>query len=1231
MAICFLYMQSGQAAIGQPFAEASSRPFTIDNLTFRENKGQWNENILYKLDAGSVQIYAERGQLTWAAHKIEDLKRRAAYSHGFTGTQGLAENDGKENTLIHSHGFRMKFLHCNMDHGAIGRDSSLSYSNYFLGNDKSRWATHVRNYKKISYLSLYDGVDMTLGSRGGYLKYEFEIKAGIDPAIIQIEFQGVKELHIVEGNLYIVTSVNEIKELKPYAYQIIDGEKLVIPCNYKLDGQVLSYDFPTGYNPHYTLIIDPTLVFASYSGSVADNWGMTATPGPNGEAYGAGIVFGKGYPDIGAYDGTFNSQDGSVDIGVTKYTPDGTHIIYSTYLGGKLSDIPHSLIVNKKGDLIILGSTSSEDYPTSSNAYDKSYNGGYGGYALNGIFINGSDIVLSILSENGDALKASTFIGGSGEDGVMYSRAEIVKNYSDQIRGEVYIDDKDNIYVASVCNSSDFPIKNGFQKQLAGLQDAVIFSLNPDLSKLRWSTFFGGKQADAAYAIKLNKQKVIVGGGTASSNLFFFSDVVKPDYGGNIDGFVLEISLDGKHLLNGTYIGTRLYDQVYFTQIDNEGNIYIYGQSKGNMKVTPGTYSNDGGGMFIQKLDSELRQVLIGTRIGSGENIINLSPSAFLVDRCGRIYISGWGGVVNRRYNRESTTEGLPITPDAIQKSTDGSDFYFLVLEKDARKLLYATYFGGDSGASSRGGEHVDGGTSRFSKEGAIYQAVCASCGGVNIFPVTEDAARTELKSRNCNMAVIKFSFDLSIIKAQATLDEDTVGCAPFEVEFNNQSYGTSSYHWTFGDGGTSTEYEPIHLYEKPGTYQIQLIAISENLCLESDTAYLEIKVKEPTKDSVSRIELCKDTSFTITSRIQSDEATYQWNTGQQTPSITASESGTYYVSSVLHNCTYRDTFHVILNTPKTRIEDLVVCRTGSVSLDLDKRASNIKWNTGDTSQSISITEEGLYTVTYNINSCSYSDSAYVAFPDLPEVQLTGDSLACEGDEVILNAQSTGEAPIVEYTWNTGDKGNKLTITRTGQYIVTGTTAEGCTSSDTINTYFIPLKPPLDLPDSTILICADGNYTIDLSNYKDKGTEIVWNDGRNEYKRTFEESGKYSVTITNICQNLSDYFRFKRSEFKNGELPVYIPNAFSPNHDGINDSFKPQFHPDVQLLSYKLEIFDRWGNKIFKTTDPRRSWLATFKNKRLNPGIYMWTLDVDFFLCESPHNKFMDGDVSILK
>lgn len=192
------------------------------------------------------------------------------------------------------------------------------------------------------------------------------------------------------------------------------------------------------YDPTLTLVIDPTVVFSSYSGSTADNWGYTATYDSHGNLYGGGIGDDIGYPvSLGAYQVDFS---GIWDVTISKFDASGSFLHYATYLGGSNVDVPHSLYVNDNDELYIFGTTGSSDFPVTANAYDTTFNGGSNISIPAGSFSNGSDIFIAKLSADGTQLPASTFIGGSGNDGVNTAASGLRKNYADEHRGEIIVD-----------------------------------------------------------------------------------------------------------------------------------------------------------------------------------------------------------------------------------------------------------------------------------------------------------------------------------------------------------------------------------------------------------------------------------------------------------------------------------------------------------------------------------------------------------------------------------------------------------------------------------------------------------------------------------------------------------------------------------------------------------------------------------------------------------------------
>ena len=139
-------------------------------------------------------------------------------------------------------------------------------------------------------------------------------------------YEGDVKLSIKGGMLFIKTSVGEVREMQPYAYQIDNqGNKKEISCRFNLQRNSVTFELGD-YDPAQKLIIDPTLIFSTYTGSTADNWGFTATYDLDGNMYGAGIANNTGYPlSLGAYQ---NFYAGYWDIAISKFNPTGTQLLF---------------------------------------------------------------------------------------------------------------------------------------------------------------------------------------------------------------------------------------------------------------------------------------------------------------------------------------------------------------------------------------------------------------------------------------------------------------------------------------------------------------------------------------------------------------------------------------------------------------------------------------------------------------------------------------------------------------------------------------------------------------------------------------------------------------------------------------------------------------------------------------------------------------------------------------
>ncbi len=1142
-------------------------------VKYIENKNQWPEQVLFSAETGGQKVYLEKHAFTFDLVDVDHL-RSALHAH-----KGPSQQPA-DPIYIQRHTYQLQFLGARDEVQVTQNGRSREYYNYLLGNDPQHWGTKAYGYTDITYHALYPDIDLHVYSSGTNIKYDLILEPGADPADIQLFYAGAEVLLNEQGQLLIVTAVDTLREMRPYAYQKIQGQIVPVECHYVVDGNQVYFDLPRGYNKNIELIIDPELVFGSYSGSSADNWGYTATYDDDGNLYGGGIVFGSGYPTtVGAYTTTY--QGGTTDIGISKFTPDGTDLIYSTYLGGNSSELPHSLMATSGSALVIYGTTGSADFPITPGAYDNSFNGGTFA-VVDGIisFNSGIDIYVAKLSADGTTLLASTYIGGTDNDGMNLASGFTTQyNYGDFVRGEVILDASENIYVASSTTSDDFPTTPGvFQPALSGDQEGVVFKFNSTLSTLTWSSYIGGDQEDGAYSMKLNSlNELIVGGGTASSDFPVTAGVWDNTYSGGVtDGWVARIAADGSSLIACTFAGTNNYDQVYFVETDDADNVYITGQTRGTWTVTAGVYEETNGRQFITKLEPDLSAVIYSTRFGSGGSAVNISPSAFLVDDCENVYVSGWGGTVNTGYNvATGFTTGMTITADALQTTTDGNDFYFFVVSKDAIDLLFASYFGGPSSP-----EHVDGGTSRFDKEGAIYQAVCAGCWGLDDFPTTAGAWSEVNGSALCNLGVAKINMNVAGVYAAAVADPSFIGCAPFDVNFINTSADAEDYIWDFGDGSPlNYSFEPSHTYVDPGTYEVMLVVIDSTTCNIADTAYLTVEVLTDSIDATFDAlydEDCDSLVVTLnTLGTFLPSATFTWDFGdgttstEQNPEHVYYDPGAYTITLIVEDptsCNGLDTFELTIN----------------------------------------------YLYEFN------SGFEYTAVGCLP-IEATFSSNFTEGDDYIwlFGDGTTGSGQDTSHVY-----------TEPGTYTVSLITVN-CGIPDTVSQIVVIDGLPEayfdDYPERVIM-----NTLVEFTNLSTNAVTYLWDFGDGgtstdvNGQHIYTELGTYTVCLTATNSNgCSDIYC--RQVIVEASGAVGVPNAFTPNGDGVNDILivKGFGFADMQFL-----VFNRWGELVFQTDDPRIGWDGSYRGREQEMEVYVYVLQGNF----ADGNTFdLKGNVTLLR
>jgi gliding motility-associated-like protein len=811
---------------------------------FVPNHGQWHPLVRYKANIPYGNLYLENAGMVYDLIHPDDYNRIQSWKHLHSSEQS--------DEVPRRHAIRMRFEGVQFAPRSESRNVQKHYYNYYLGNKKTNWASKVHPAGEVVFHNVYPDIDFEINGLKG-LKYQWVINnpTQVKVKLIRTVIEGASNISIENNNLVIETTAGRLTDKEPYVYQQINGEIIALNAHYVVVDSVVSYEILSQINPDYPLVIDPELIFSTYSGSYGDNFGYTATYDSKANLYAGGIVDAVQGPypvTSGAYDTIWNGgfvdptrlprRVGRLpaqlpcDISISKYDSAGTSLLWATYLGGGDDEYPHSLVVDRNNDLLIYGTSYSANFPHTTGCYDSTHAGG-------------TDIIVSKLSEDGTSLLGSTFIGGDKNDG-LNQNALLKHNYSDDYRGDIITDDDGNIFVASVTLSDDMPLIKASQVAKSTAYDGYLFSLSGDCETMQWGTYLGGDGSDALYSIKLDQNNnIYIGGGTSSTDLFTTDSVLSASNNGSADGLIAIYSKEDFNLKRLSYWGTEEYDQIYFIDIDADNRIFATGQTEGNVTKTSSTYGESSKGQFIFRIDTLLRDIDLQTTFGNTNQASNLTPSAFLVDVCDHIYFSGWGSNVDPTNHPGSTTD-MPVSGDAVQKTTDGNDFYIIVLGRDAETLLYATYFGGDVT-----GDHVDGGTSRFDKKGVVYQSVCSSCppstdgqtSQVSDFPTTPGAAFETNPSVRCSNASFKIDLQIRSAVISDFVAAPTIGCAPLGVQFTSTSVLGDSFHWDFGDGDTSTLLNPFHTFTEPGNYMVTLTVIDSATCNILSTYKREIEV----------------------------------------------------------------------------------------------------------------------------------------------------------------------------------------------------------------------------------------------------------------------------------------------------------------------------------------------------------------------------------------------------
>jgi gliding motility-associated-like protein len=569
------------------------------------------------------------------------------------------------------------------------------------------------------------------------------------------------------------------------------------------------------------------------------------------------------------------------------------------------------------------------------------------------------------------------------------------------------------------------------------------------------------------------------------------------------------------------------------------------------------------------------------------------------VDRCENVYVSGWGGQSNTRTGYPSAgTSGLPVTSDAIQSFTDNSDFYFFVLERNAARQLYGSFFGQNGGF----GEHVDGGTSRFDKNGVIYQALCANCGRDVSFPTTPGVWSPNNGSAECNLAAVKIAFNLSGVASsiRASINgvaNDTTGCVPLTVDFTDTLATGKKYVWNFGDGTpeqTTTVPTLSHTFSAVGDYRVRLTSIDESKCNIADTAYTTIRVRSDKANidfTPKKLEPCNafnyefsNNSFIAPAIKNFTPTSFIWDFGDKTPKVVA---GT---NKVNHSFPAPGVYNVTLELVDTNF-----CNAPEKLTKQLRISSNVK------------------------------------------AEFETPKRGCAPYNAVFNNVSAGGQ---EFYWDFGDGTTSRETNPVHLYPTPGTftiklkavDSATCNREDTTSFTIIVSSQPV----ASFTYAPDPpqeNTPVDFQNTSTGATKFEWQFGDGEtlavssmepVKHIFNESKKYNTCLIALNAVGCPDTTCQIVQAKVSPL-LDVPNAFTPNGDGINDKV---FVRGFGIIKMNWKVYNRWGKVVFETTDRTQGWDGKFKGVLQPKEVYHYTLEVQY----SDQTRFTkSGDITLLR
>ncbi len=713
-------------------------------LAFEANQGQSDPQVKYMARGNGYTLFLTANDAVFAVHSTSGSPSTALSKFHTPKSAPVLPREEKS-AAIH-----MQLVGGN-SRAEIAAGSVLpGVTNYYIGNDPSKWQQGIKQYSGVTYREVYPGVNVAYHGQQRQLEFDFVVAPKASPAPINLAFNGASKISTDgDGNLVLSSSAGDVLLHKPVAYQEKDGQRQLVDVAFR-QTSASHVGFALGsYDHSRELVIDPALNYATYLGGASEDevFGISVDTANNV------FVTGETNSTSGFPGGNAASGNG-FDVFVSSISSSGS-LTYTTIVGGSGNDAGLAIASDSSGATYVTGITESSNFPASANAPETQKINSGNCTTLKKSSQPCTDAFAFKLDATGSLANGwCTYIGGNNDN----------DGYA------IALDGSGNVWVAGDTFSSSFYPNSHATTVLystfnAGVtlsppaDDGFVVEVNAAGTAFGFSTYLGGSFSDQANAIAVDGSgNVYVAGETASTDFPTAGSPYKSTCGSDgacnahsgqvfYDAFVTKITAGGSGLTYSTYIGGSSDDYAFALAIDGSGHAYITGETTDDdTSTTPavqyptttgafGTTYNASAtaNAFVTEFNTAGSALVYSTLLGGS---VQDFGGGIAVDSSGDAYVTGVTG-----------SPDFPTTSNAFQTqlngngSTTNTDAFVTQVVAGGATLGLSSYLGGsgseNANASGSVGVVALDGSNNIWLGGSTNSATANS---TTNFPVTSNA-----------------------------------------------------------------------------------------------------------------------------------------------------------------------------------------------------------------------------------------------------------------------------------------------------------------------------------------------------------------------------------------------------------------------------------------------------------------------------------------------------------